>query len=678
MIVLQTYPHLLTEMDSPPHRKNQSQTGRTAHWYLIGQPSSWEQVVESWTRSPIDRTGLKFLTLEVGDCEREGAFQPLVDWCSLNGVTLRFAVNMFASKGSGDTLLAEEISLAKNRELMVRLQFPGTTSIPYAIVHLSSWTIDRAFPLWFWLVDQQLLYQFTLASVIDTNQQERYAIAELFENLAHHESLNTEWQHHYSELRRVVTGEASAPQADYMILGSVADEAECNQALRAGRVPLPAIAMPPGERWRAIARRFKLDKWSLLFKGMFALARVQLLRTPRSLAYTRPNAKEKVLIVGWYGTETTGDKAILGGILEHLYAQHPDLDVTVGSMLPFYTRKTLAELGYGELTDVVPYDFKLLKELILSVNLVIMGGGPLMDLVEMYVMLRVLELARRHGAKTTIAGCGIGPALWPITRWAINGMLKQSSRTVLRDRNSLEQLQAWGSNVARVEVGLDPAISYVAHLPDRAHAGHQEKPVLGLGIRAWQRKFSRPMQLDEFKTRRDELISIYASVCDDFIDKYNGEAHLIPMHTLHIGDDDRWIQGWIKQMARRSESVKVHTESYSAAEVAALIQRCDIFVSMRYHSLLFATILGIPVIAIDYTLGGKVASFAQEQDVTDWVLDIRTLSGQELCEAIDDVWSRKHDIIEKLRAKHNDLVERSDLAGVRTAEILQVTRERFL
>ena len=40
----------------------------------------------------------------------------------------------------------------------------------------------------------------------------------------------------------------------------------------------------------------------------------------------------KIVIIGWYGTETIGDRAILAGLL-HLFAEtYSSLEVSIGSL----------------------------------------------------------------------------------------------------------------------------------------------------------------------------------------------------------------------------------------------------------------------------------------------------------------------------------------------------------
>ncbi len=70
-------------------------------------------------------------------------------------------------------------------------------------------------------------------------------------------------------------------------------------------------------------------------------------------ARRRRRQQKQIVITGWYGTETVGDKAILAQIMERYRAEYgPDVALTISSIHPFVTRRTLYELGMS--ADVVP------------------------------------------------------------------------------------------------------------------------------------------------------------------------------------------------------------------------------------------------------------------------------------------------------------------------------------
>lgn len=79
------------------------------------------------------------------------------------------------------------------------------------------------------------------------------------------------------------------------------------------------------------------------------------------------------------------------------------------------------------------------------------------------------------------------------------------------------------------------------------------------------------------------------------------------MHTLTQGGDDRWFYHGLfadDPDMRASVSWKRRTPE----EEFALLRAADGVVAMRFHSVVFSLALAKPMLAIDYTLGGKIAA----------------------------------------------------------------------
>ena len=51
----------------------------------------------------------------------------------------------------------------------------------------------------------------------------------------------------------------------------------------------------------------------------------------------------KICILGWYGTETIGDRAILAGIISLLKESFNDIEINLGSLYPFYSKRMINE-----------------------------------------------------------------------------------------------------------------------------------------------------------------------------------------------------------------------------------------------------------------------------------------------------------------------------------------------
>ena len=124
-----------------------------------------------------------------------------------------------------------------------------------------------------------------------------------------------------------------------------------------------------------------------------------------------------ISIFGWYGTETLGDRAILDGIFQIFNSLNTSIKINIASLYPDFTKRTFLEDGdiykvnskklSFEIFDV--YDKKITNKIIKSSKLVIMGGGPIMDLEELDIVNKAFIKAKKLGKKTMLFGCGMGP-----------------------------------------------------------------------------------------------------------------------------------------------------------------------------------------------------------------------------------------------------------------------------
>ena len=105
--------------------------------------------------------------------------------------------------------------------------------------------------------------------------------------------------------------------------------------------------------------------------------------------------KIKATVIGWYGTETIGDRAILAGIIRLLSEVASDITIDLGSLYPILSERTLSDDGvffeqcaHQSKLKITLFDSQKRQELERSIkhsDVTIMGGGPLMDIEQMYM-----------------------------------------------------------------------------------------------------------------------------------------------------------------------------------------------------------------------------------------------------------------------------------------------------
>lgn len=619
---------------------------------------------------------------------------------------------------------------------------------------LSPYNVNDAFELWHFCVRENIPTNFRIATIVErlgnrdllnvmsVKDRDEYALAEIFENLAHHHATPMERRFFYLSARRNLTervprfavcrfkdegiflnemgnlhhcavygqsvGSAREESGEKLIF-SDNGEALRQQMLRAAcptcvhdyrtRIPLREIADFYMRKYKVKAAARLAYHTALAYAHQFSASstRESTLSADDSPHY---------LVIGWYGTETAGDKAILGGIMETIRRSTPQARFTIASSLPFYTRNTVAELGAQSYCSVIPYDYSQIAEFLPSSNAVVVGGGPLMDLIEVLDLVRIFDMAHKQQVRTALVGVGVGPLKRRLTKWGVKRLLTLADSITVRDSRSKQSAVALGVPADKIKIGTDPSVVYLdiirPHLAtvdtepvafhiatqkisthgshssrnntdDSTSAGDEtvrdsgqlpgsldqsiERPQIGIAVRDWPRKYATQLDDASYKERREWLIQFWADLADQIIETFDAEVSLIPMNTLHIGGDDRWLHLDVRRKSRHSQRIHAHTRSYSAEQIGALISRCTLLIGMRFHSVVFGTVIGVPTLAIDYTQGGgKVGAYMKELGMSDYTISIDNLNLQNVLERLTMMWSQQDTITGELNRRVSEML----------------------
>lgn len=328
------------------------------------------------------------------------------------------------------------------------------------------------------------------------------------------------------------------------------------------------------------------------------------------------SVREGTLLCGWYGTETLGDKAILASIVSCIRKLDPGGIIQIASLEPMYTRLTVAQMP--DLAGCEVIDVATALHTVGSRKALVFAGGPLMAIPQMAEMESLFMRARRAGVASILGGCGVGPLGSASANRAVRGVLEAAGQRVFRDVESLEAARHLSKHNGTDAVCEDPAASWVA-VQRPTSVDPAATATLGLGLRDWPSHEYAPGM---GQARADAIRARFEQTLLAALEKLlAGQPSLrilpVPFCTNAAGGDDRLLY-W-RLVARASPALRavVDTSLLSREptpdEAIAAMQRCDAFLSMRFHSLVFAATLGLPVVAIDYTLGaGKTHSLARK------------------------------------------------------------------
>jgi MoaA/NifB/PqqE/SkfB family radical SAM enzyme/polysaccharide pyruvyl transferase WcaK-like protein len=356
-------------------------------------------------------------------------------------------------------------------------------------------------------------------------------------------------------------------------------------------------------------------------------------KQPKNIKDVSRLKSKTALIVGWYGTETAGDKAILWTIIKNLRSrlQPPD-KIYLASLYPFISKWTVKEMALGEV-EVVETFSREFEQICDRVDEVVVGGGPLMDIEALNHMLYSFMRANKSRAVTRIEGCGIGPLVEPLYIKVVAQMMRLADVVTLRDAVSTERCVN-EFTLSDVQTIPDPATDYVEYLKSKPEL-FNSVPILGKEnnvscfLREWGRDYAGSRNSQEyvdlkfnFETELTKLVAAIAQAQDL-------EVHLLPMHTFQVGGDDRVLNRRLaKDLANWLPESRVHfaRSVVSPEEILQSMYSAKFNICMRFHSVLFAETLGVPYLAIDYTEGGKIKAFLTAKGKLDRLISLEEVA----------------------------------------------------
>ncbi len=353
---------------------------------------------------------------------------------------------------------------------------------------------------------------------------------------------------------------------------------------------------------------------------------------------------KKIVISGYHGFANSGDEALLRAIVEIIRKKRPDTDITVLSKTPKQTASAY------NVNSVYRYNFFKLARIFAKSDLLIFGGGSLLQdatsCKSLLYYLSVIWLALCSKTKVMLYANGIGPLFRPFARKLTKKVLDKVDLITLRDDNSDIELQNIGVTKPKIIITADPA--FTLHFDDLrsggellAEAGATEgKDFAIVSVRAW--KNSEP----EFEQK-------VAKLCDEMSQKYGVLPIFVPMQYPH----DTAISKRI--MALMKTGSCIIDKPLEVGDIFAIIAHSKLTVGMRLHTLIYATALGVPVIALSYD--PKITAFVKSINQP-LCADVERLDSDELTGLLDILMSQideRRDDIQKALVSLREAAERN-------------------
>lgn len=361
--------------------------------------------------------------------------------------------------------------------------------------------------------------------------------------------------------------------------------------------------------------------------------------------------RTRIVILGWYGSNNTGDEALVQIIVSQL-REHGFNDLVALSTDP---AKTGGRLGIRSVPRSL-LKLKALREMRGANALILGGGGLIQDGTSVYnlpVYAVYALVARLLGLKVIGWGLGAEPLWTPLGRLLARIICGLSDYFSVRDLASKRLLVRAGVKPERLTVTADPAILLE---PDPVQPGWVEssKPTVIFCIRhipvvqpGFKLLYLLPVSVRvrlglEWKQepgRVEGLVEGVARMIKVAVTELGARAALLPFWP---GRDDEvldLVANTAVELGVPADSIERAQLEYTPGSFSAYVGKADLLVSMRLHALIFAARQGVPMIALSYAR--KVRGFMHEIGADRWTVEIERQLPQpdEMVAKLRELWA---------------------------------------
>ncbi len=312
----------------------------------------------------------------------------------------------------------------------------------------------------------------------------------------------------------------------------------------------------------------------------------------------------KITMHGYFGFDNIGDEAILYSMIQGIKSINENSRITVLSSSP---EKTSRRYNVHSISRV---NFWRIMGSLRKSQLFISGGGSLLqDVTSFYsplYYLFVMQLAARFAKKSVFAFQGFGPLKSKILRKLTVNSLTKMDEISVRDEKSRAKLVQMGLPEERVRKIFDPVFlltpekvsrEAVVKNSDENNEDINSRYNLGVAVRPWgDNKY-----LQEVITAVNRFIEEYPEF----------KLTLIP---LHYESDIKSVRKVKNNLSGRDmQNIKVVSPIEHPREITDIFSKLDLLLGVRLHSLIFATLLGVPCVGIEYD--PKIPAFLSQLEL---------------------------------------------------------------
>jgi polysaccharide pyruvyl transferase CsaB len=291
----------------------------------------------------------------------------------------------------------------------------------------------------------------------------------------------------------------------------------------------------------------------------------------------------KVLVSGYLGFDNSGDESILKAITSSIRRDRCDLELTVFSSNP---ERTSSNHGIESV-----YSFNLIKiiKAVKKCDILISGGGNLLQdktsSHSLWYYVFIIMLAKLFKKKVMLYANGVGPLTKKFNKYLVKKVINKVDFITIRETLSIDILKELGITKPQIELTADPVYMLNPSDDEVIDKIFEQEGIrlndfnVGISVRKWN---------TENEMRK------FGQLCDSLIDKLGANIVLIPMQY----PSDLIVCEQISKYI--NHPISIIKERYSSTEQIGIVGKMDLVISMRLHTLIYASLTGTPMLGIIY------------------------------------------------------------------------------
>jgi len=356
-----------------------------------------------------------------------------------------------------------------------------------------------------------------------------------------------------------------------------------------------------------------------------------------------------VTVVGYFGENNAGDEALLASLLDRLN----EIPYMQPVIIAFNNPEQVSRLH--NVKAIAGYDFENINKVINMSDLVILGpGGLIEDYARldakylfnpqgMYRYIYPVIMSQLYGKLTIGYGLGIGPLHLEQSKNAVKLALNGMDKIFVRDVRSLSLLEEIG--LRNAELSADAVLNLKIQQNDIKLNSKTEKnrTIIGISLRPF-------LDIDIERLLKELSIFMLHMMEDTNID-----FALIPMQYEY---DMPVIKKLYDLIISRSElysnRIQIIDDGLHPRTLMEYINTLDLMIGMRLHSIIMASALNKPFIAIEYD--PKVSEFAKALNMDDYIIKANEVDADNIYKKASSLLHDKEILIQLSNAVESQKV----------------------